>query len=320
MQIAHILSKRIQQRFYGIKNKKIQLPTYSGNKPPLQPLSEEHLQKSPLTPADLRVATGQLKWKKQPRIATLVRKLGMMTLYDKYGAAHPVTALHLDKVQALGARLLKHVHTGYERIVQEFGAGVKSPHTTRRHLQLYYRRCGVAPKLKMVGSVVKDVLPPGTWIRAGHYLPGQYVDVTGRTKGKGFQGGMKRHGFKGFPASHGASLSHRAIGSVGSRRDGKIWKGKKMPGRMGNEARCVKHLFVFKVDHAADVVYVRGCVPGPRKGWLILRDSRSNPIFKQTPPPYPTFMPKAGITLPREAMADAPTNKDPLYTAEEKIK
>lgn len=311
---------RILIRNYGIKNKKLQLPTYSGNRLPLHPLSEEHLTKSPLNPPDLKVTGSQIEWNRQPRIATIARKLGMMTLYDKYGVAHPVTALHLDKVQALGARVLNHVHTGYERIVQEVGAGVKSPHTTRRHLQLYYRRCGVAPKLKVVGTVVGDVLPPGTWIRAGHFLPGQYVDATGRTKGKGFQGGMKRHGFKGFPASHGASLSHRAMGSVGSRRDGKIWRGKRMPGRMGHENRCVKHLFVFKVDHAADVIYVRGSVPGPRKSWLILRDSRSNPIFKETPPPYPTFMPSAGVTLPREAMADAPTKKDPLYIPETNIK
>lgn len=295
---------KLQVQRYGVKNKKLKFPIYSADKPLLKPLTEEHLSKSPFSPPDIKLTETEIPWDGQPRLAVIVRKLGMMTLYDQAGVAHPVTALHFDHVQTLGARILKHVHTGFERIVQEVGAGFKSFRTTRRSLQLYYRRCGVSPKLKITGSVVKHVLPAGTWIRASHFTPGQYIDVSGRTKGKGFQGGMKRHGFRGLPASHGASLSHRSIGSVGSRRDGKVWKGRKMPGRMGNEQRTVKHLFVFKVDNAADVIFVRGCVPGPKKGWLVLKDSKANPIFKTNPPPYPTFLPQPGATIPRESTAE----------------
>jgi large subunit ribosomal protein L3 len=243
-----------------------------------------------------------------------------MTLYDEWGVAHPVTALHFDNVQALGAHRITNTVTGFQRIVQEVGSGVKSPRTTRRHLQLYYRRCKVAPKLRTVGSVVKDIIPPGTWIRAGHFIPGQYVEIRGKSKGKGFQGGMKRHGFKGFPASHGTSLTHRAIGSVGCRRDGKVWRGKKMPGRMGNKNTTVKKLYVMKVDNAADVLYVRGSIPGPRKGFLRVKDSKHNPIFEKTPPPYPTLLPTPGMTLPREVVAKSPHTKDPLYTVEGEVK
>lgn len=303
------------RRFYGIKNKKLAFPIYSGNAPKLLPLSEEHLSKSPF-PEEIKLTLSQREWNGEPRLKAIGRKLGMMTLYDEWGVAHPVTAIHFDNVQTLGVHKLTHVHTGYTRLVQEIGAGIKSPHNTPRHLQLYYRRCGVAPKLKIAGSVVKDVVPSGTWIRAGHFIPGQQIDATGKSKGKGFQGGMKRHGFSGFPASHGASLSHRAIGSVGCRNHAKVWRGRKMPGHMGHETVCVKGLIVMKVDNAADVVYVKGSVPGPKKGFLVLKDAKCNPIFKTTPPPYPTFMPAAGMTIPREVIAKSVKIKDPLFTVE----
>jgi large subunit ribosomal protein L3 len=85
-------------------------------------------------------------------------------------------------------------------------------------------------------------------MRASHFVPGQYVDVQGTSLGKGFQGGMKRHGFKGLPATHGVSLSHRALGSIGQCQDpGKVWKGKKMAGRMGGTTITVQNLKVVKV-------------------------------------------------------------------------
>ncbi|QHN91685.1 50S ribosomal protein-2 [Arachis hypogaea] len=103
------------------------------------------------------------------------------------------------------------------------------------------------------------LLPVGTSLNVRHFVPGQYVDITGITKGKGFQGGMKRHGFKGMLASHGASLSHRSIGSTGQRdAPGKVFKGKKMPGRMGGEQRTVKNVWVYKICPARNLMWVKG--------------------------------------------------------------
>jgi large subunit ribosomal protein L3 len=315
-------------RAYGVKNQRLQFPTYSDadNARKRQPLSLEKLSQSPIE-GGLEVTKGPRPYERAfTRLPVLARKLGMMTLYDEWGAAHPVTAVHIERCQALGARTLhrlrehRNTQTGLlenikaERMVQDVGAGTKSPHQCRRHLQLYFRRCSVHPKLQVAGGVVQHVVPPGTWLRAAHFLAGQFVDVTGMTKGKGFQGVMRRHGFHGFPASHGTSLVHRHAGSVGCRRDGKVWRGRKMPGRMGHDRRCVKHVHVLRIDHALDVLFLRGSVPGPRKGWLVLRDSRSNPLFHTTAPPYPTFFAADSKgPLPRLAVASQISKRDPLH-------
>ncbi|KAL0388945.1 UNVERIFIED_CONTAM: 50S ribosomal protein L3-2, mitochondrial [Sesamum radiatum] len=129
------------------------------------------------------------------------------------------------------------------------------------------------------------LLPVGTSISVRHFVPGQYVDVTGITKGKGFQGGMKRWGFKGMPASHGASLSHRSIGSTGQRdAPGKVFKGKKMPGHMGVEQRTVKNVWIYKVDPARNLLWV----PGATGNFVFIKDA----VYKKPDMsllPFPTY-------------------------------
>lgn len=113
----------------------------------------------------------------------------------------------------------------------------------------YYAAVKIAPKLRKYGFTVPlaACIPTGTPIRAAHFIPGQLIDVQGKTIGKGFQGGMKRHGFAGMPASHGVSLSHRHIGAIGCREDPSgVKKGKKMPGRMGNKMRSQQYLQVHQ--------------------------------------------------------------------------
>lgn len=110
-------------------------------------------------------------------------------------------------------------------------------------LKVHHAKANVAPKRHLAEFRCKPsaLLPPGTLIGAAHFVPGQLVDVCGTSKGKGFQGGMKRHNFSGGRASHGNSLGHRAIGSTGACQDpGKVWKGKKMAGRMGSERKTVR--------------------------------------------------------------------------------
>lgn len=114
----------------------------------------------------------------------------------------------------------------------------------------------------------------GAVISAAHFIPGQYIDVTAPSIGKGFQGAMKRWGFKGGRASHGTSLAHRAMGSTGQRQDpGRVFKGKKMPGRMGGKSVTVQNLKIMKVDSELNVLFVKGAVPGHDMQYVRVRDA-----------------------------------------------
>ena len=115
-------------------------------------------------------------------------------------------------------------------------------------------------------------LAPGAQIKVDRFQPGQIVDVTGTTMGKGFAGVIKRHHFAGGNETHGASLSHRVPGSTGQRQSpGKVFKGKKMPGHLGNVRRTTQNLQVVRVDAERNLLLIKGAVPGPRGGRVIVR-------------------------------------------------
>lgn len=132
--------------------------------------------------------------------------------------------------------------------------------------------------------------------------------------GKGTQGVMKRWGFSGGPASHGVTKNHRKGGSIGARTDpGRVFKGTKMAGRMGNEKVTVQRLKVMQVDNALNCIYVKGAVPGCDSKYVRVKDSHHNPIFLKTPPPFPTYIPDPANPLPRIMVAPA-EKKDPFNT------
>jgi len=150
------------------------------------------------------------------RCGALGIKLGMMPLWDGWGERHPCTVLYLDNNVVLRNKTKDGVE-GYDAV--EVGAGERKAKNVTKPLMGHYAKFGVAEHppyiVREFRVTTKDAMPPpGTIIHARHFIPGQNVDVSGITKGKGFQGGMKRHGFKGMPASHGTSRSHRAIGST----------------------------------------------------------------------------------------------------------
>ncbi len=123
-----------------------------------------------------------------------------------------------------------------------------------------------------------------------HFVPGQLVDVCGTSKGKGFAGVMKRWNFGGGRATHGNSLAHRIPGSTGCRQDpGRVFKNKKMPGRLGGDRITVQNLTVLKIDTQRDLLYVKGAVPGPKGGWIRISDAVKGPFFPSTPA-FPTFL------------------------------
>ncbi|HEV2281879.1 MAG TPA: 50S ribosomal protein L3, partial [bacterium] len=126
----------------------------------------------------------------------------------------------------------------------------------------------------------------GQAVRADAFSEGARVDVTGVSKGKGFAGAMKRHNFGGQRATHGVSLMHRAIGSIGSSNIARVWKGKRMPGRLGGERSTVKGLRVVSVDLERNVLLIHGALPGPRGSVVLVRSAaagRARPMPAATP-------------------------------------
>jgi large subunit ribosomal protein L3 len=146
----------------------------------------------------------------------------------------------------------------------------------------------VEPKQKLQEfRVPADMtMPVGAEVTADHFVAGQYVDVTGTTKGKGFAGGMKRWNFAGLRATHGVSVSHRSIGSTGNRQDpGKVFKNKKMPGHLGAETVTTQNIVVVKTDVERGLILVRGSVPGVKGGWVSVRDAVKRKLPDGAPKP-----------------------------------
>src|SRR5690606_28909743 len=146
----------------------------------------------------------------------------------------------------------------------------------------------VEPKAKLVEFRVSEdnMIDVGTELTAGHFAAGQLVDVTGTTIGKGFAGAMKRHNFGGLRATHGVSVSHRSHGSTGSNQDpGKVWKGKKMAGHMGQTRITTQNLEIVSTDVDRGLTLVKGAVPGSKGTWIIVRDAVKSGIPADAPLP-----------------------------------
>jgi len=227
----------------------------------------------------------------------------MTAEWDAHGVRVPLTVLWLDGCQV--TQVKTEAKEGYTAL--QVGAGAKRPKQVGPAVRGHFYAAGLGIKRRVAEFRVSPdaLLPVGTPIQAAHFVPGQLVDVRGTTIGKGFQGVMKRHGFAGGNASHGASKSHRIHGSTGACQDpGKVWKGKKMAGHMGNRRRTVHSAKVYKVDPERQLVYVVGQVPGHKGAWVHLRDAvRPRKTFRQPDLPFPTFVldpeaPPAAATAP----------------------
>lgn len=208
------------------------------------------------------------------RTGVLATKKGMTAIFVGKERI-PCTVLQLDQVQVVANRTRE--KNGYWAV--QIGRGSKEPRNVTAPQLGYYEAKGIAPKAELAEFFVRDkggLLPVGAQIHPDWFQVGQYVDVKGTSRGQGFAGGMKRHGFSGQEASHGNSKNHRTIGSTGPSQGGgsRVHPGKKMPGRMGNENVTVQNLKVLAVDNELGTVLVSGAVPGPKGRTLKLQDSK----------------------------------------------
>jgi large subunit ribosomal protein L3 len=198
----------------------------------------------------------------------------MTRVFTDAGESIPVTV-----IEALPNRVtqVKAVESdGYRAVQVAFGD--RKPSRLSRPLAGHYARARVAPGETLVEFRLADGegadLAPGAELKVDMFSAGQVVDVAGTTVGKGFAGTMKRHNFAGGPASHGASVFHRAPGSIGQRQTpGRVFPGKRMSGHMGNLRRTIENLRVVEVDAARNLLLVRGAVPGAPGGEVIVRPS-----------------------------------------------
>ena len=206
------------------------------------------------------------------RSGVIAQKVGMTRLFTETGEHIPVTVLKLDNLQVVAH--LTQEKNGYTAL--QLGAGKRKPNRLTKAERGGFARAEVEPKRKLAEFRVspENLIEVGAEITADHFVTGQLVDETGQSQGKGFQGGMKRWNFGGMRATHGVSVVHRALGSTGQRQDpGKVFKGKKMAGHMGDERITTLNLEVVKTDVERGLILVRGAVPGSKGGWVLIRDA-----------------------------------------------
>jgi large subunit ribosomal protein L3 len=233
------------------------------------------------------------------RTGVIARKMGMTRLFGEDGSHVPVTVLKLDGCQVVAVRTAE--KDGYTAV--QLGVGKAKVKNVGKPMRGHFAKAKVEPKRKLAEfRVATDaVLEVGAEITAGHYVPGQFVDVAGITIGKGFAGVMKRWNFAGLEASHGVSISHRSHGSTGGRQDpGKTWKEKKMAGHFGVERVTTQNLKVVATDLDRGLIMIKGAVPGSEGGYVMVTDAVKRKRPKDAP--FPAAVRKAeSAEAPAEA-------------------
>ncbi len=218
------------------------------------------------------------------RSGVIAQKLGMTRIYTDAGEHIPVTVLRLENCQVVAQRTDE--KNGYTAL--QVGVGVAKVKNTPKALRGHFAVAQVEPKRKLAEFRVSadNMIEVGAELTADHYIEGQFVDVTGTSIGKGFAGAMKRHNFGGLRATHGVSLSHRSHGSTGQNQDpGKVFKGKKMAGHMGDTRVTTQNLKVVRTDVERGLIMVEGSVPGAKGGWILVRDAVKKALPEGVPVP-----------------------------------
>ena len=206
------------------------------------------------------------------RSGLILKKIGMTRIFDDTGNSFPVTVMKLEENQVV--KVLDRNKNGYFAI--QVGTGKVKTKNIGKAMRGHFAKSNVEPKkiLKEFRVDENMLVEEGKIFSINHFSVGQKIDVSGVSHGKGFSGGMKRHNFAGLEATHGVSISHRSHGSTGNSQDpGRVWKGKKMAGQYGNVNKTIQNLTVLQINDVDNLLYVKGSVPGPKNGYLTVRDA-----------------------------------------------
>ncbi len=248
------------------------------------------------------------------RTGLIAHKLGMSRVFDDAGSHVPVTVLKIDDCQVVAQRTRE--RDGYDAV--QLGVGTAKTKNVGRPMRGHYAKAKVEPKRKLAEFRVSEdaMLDVGSRLVADHFVPGQFVDVVGTSIGKGFAGVIKRHKFSGLRATHGVSLSHRSHGATGQCQDpGRVFKGKKMAGHMGAERVTKQNLRVVSTDVERGLILVKGAVPGPKGGWVLVSDAVKKPLPEEAP--YPASLRGEAAAPAEEAETDAADSEAAESAADE---
>jgi len=254
------------------------------------------------------------------RTGVIAKKMGMTRLFQADGRHVPVTVLQLEDLQVVGRREMD--RDGYTAV--QLGAGKAKAKNVAKPQRAAFGKAEVEPKARVVEFRVAEdaLLDLGATISADHFVPGQMVDVSGVTQGKGFAGAMKRWGFGGLRATHGVSVSHRSHGSTGQRQDpGKVFKNKKMAGHMGARNRTQQNLEIVRTDAARGLLFVKGSVPGSKGGWLSVTDAIKLPLDERAPYPAGLLGDKEIVTeqAPAGFVEEGAVHEIPALPSDEEV-
>ena len=210
------------------------------------------------------------------RTGLIAQKLGMTRAFRDDGSHVPVTVLKVDNCQVVAVKTAE--SDGYTAL--QLGVGATKVKNVSRPMRGHFAKSKVEPKRRLAEFRVSDdaLIDVGAELTADHFVAGQHVDVVGTSIGKGFAGAMKRHNFGGLEASHGVSISHRSHGSTGNSQDpGKVFKGKKMAGHLGDARTTVQNLRIHSTDADRGLILVAGAVPGAKGGYVLVSDAKKRP-------------------------------------------
>ena len=208
-------------------------------------------------------------------IALIGKKIGMSREFYKTGQSVPVTVLKMEKGRVI--QLIDLEKRGYKAIQVGFGK-IKNSKLSKA-MKGYYSKKNTEPKriLKEFRVDNLEIYKEGNEFGLEIFNNIKFVDVKSKTIGKGFAGAMKRHNFAGLRASHGVSISHRAHGSTGQNQDpGKVFKGKKMAGHMGDKFRTIQNIEIIKTDQENNLVFLKGSIPGSKNSEVLIKKSAKN--------------------------------------------
>ena len=208
-------------------------------------------------------------------VALIGKKIGMTREFYKSGQSVPVTVVKMEKARVI--QVIQKDKRGYEAV--QLGYGKIKNSKLSKSMKGFYAKKNTEPKKKLKEYRVKNLetYKEGNDLGLDIFKEVKFVDVKSKTIGKGFAGAMKRHNFAGLRATHGVSVSHRSHGSTGQRQDpGKVFKGKKMAGHMGDKLRTIQNIEIIKSDVENNLLYLKGSIPGSKNTEVMVKKASKN--------------------------------------------